>query len=89
MAVNERADSSAWFFLTGTPDAVRRVIVEGYKIGIVDETRPNAAIASISHNDMFALQGPDGVVYDYVHDDDFNLNAMVAKVRVLRGKKIA
>jgi protein SCO1/2 len=54
MTKNE-LDESNWRFVTGTEEAVRRLVVEGFKVGMDDEPGEAAGAEEIMHSNYFAL----------------------------------
>jgi cytochrome oxidase Cu insertion factor (SCO1/SenC/PrrC family) len=78
----------SWHFLTGEPNLVRDTVIKGFRIGINDVSRPGDERTDIAHGNRLVLQGPDGLIYDYIHGDDFDLDEVIAKVRVMHRQMI-
>jgi protein SCO1 len=77
------ADARSWHFLTGEPHVVRDTVIKGFKIGVNNLSRPGDERAEIAHGNRLLLQGRDGLIYEYIHGDDFDLDLILTKVRAL------
>ena len=54
MAKNE-LDERNWRFVTGDEESIRRVVVEGFRVGLGDEDSKAAGAADIMHSNSFVL----------------------------------
>ncbi len=66
-----------WLFLTGEKEAIRRLVTEGFKLGLDDEPPPGAASPDepILHSTRFVLVDSTGVVrgyYDAFRPEELN-----------------
>ena len=58
---------SEWLFLTGQKESIRRLVIEGFKLGLDDEPPPGAANPDepILHSTRFVLVDGEGVIRGY------------------------
>ena len=64
MTKNE-IDESNWRFVTGEEDAIRRVVVDGFKVGMGDEQSVAQGSDDIMHSNAFVLVDPTSRVRGY------------------------
>ena len=64
MSKNE-IDESNWRFVTGEEDSIRRVVVDGFKVGMGDEESVAQGGDDIMHSNAFVLVDPDARVRGY------------------------
>ena len=57
-------------FLTGSRDALHRLIGDGFRLNVAESPEPVPVGERITHSDRFVLVDPDGVIRGYYHGTD-------------------
>jgi len=74
-----RADPARWWFLTGKTDAIKSIVVNGFKLGSIDNP--------ILHSDRFVLVDRQGGIRGYFDSQDSEeMGRLEEAVRGLSGK---
>jgi len=63
-------DPARWTFLTGDLEAVKRAVVEGFKIHVAGVDDPNATAFDIVHGEHFVLVDKNGTIRGYYQPRD-------------------
>jgi protein SCO1/2 len=81
-AKNYGADTARWHFLTGEKDAIYRLSIEGFKLG-VDDTMGDEA-EPIVHSTRFVLVDQEGRIRGFYHGlEDPDLEKLAVDARSL------
>jgi protein SCO1/2 len=84
------ADGEAWRFLTGSPEAVRALLVEGFRLGLQPAPAahgghaPHGA-AAVMHSHRFVLIDRGGRIRAYYEGRDLDPERLLGDVREVAG----
>lgn len=88
-----QADTASWRFLTGQPDHVRKVVVEGFLLGVQKVQNSHAGHGShaagdyrVEHSGRIALVDPTGQIRAYYDGLQVDLAQVVQEARTLAGR---
>jgi protein SCO1/2 len=90
-----QADTSSWRFLTGDPDHVRKVVVEGFLLGVQKVPAGHGGHGShgtapadyrVEHSGRIALVDPKGQIRAYYDGTQLEPAKVVADARMLAGR---
>jgi protein SCO1/2 len=71
------AETSTWRFVTGDYEALKKTIVEGFKIALEGKAQEGAEHYGILHGSQLVLVGPDGTIRGYYGTaDDAEVNRL-------------
>lgn len=70
------ADLERWTFVTGPKDAVRHLIVDGFKTHLGERVKDSNNLIDISHAGLFVIVDGDGGIRGYYRPDKMGLDEM-------------
>ena len=82
MTKNE-LDESNWRFVTGTDEAIRHVVVDGFRVGLGDEDSKAAGAEEIMHSNSFALVDDKARVRGYYRANNDGIGDLERDLRAL------
>ena len=82
MTKNE-LDESNWRFVTGEEEAIRRVVVDGFRVGLGDEDSKAAGADDIMHSNSFVLVDDKAQVRGYYRANNDGIGELERDLRAL------
>jgi len=82
MTKNE-LDESNWRFVTGDEEAIRHVVVDGFRVGLGDEDSEAAGAEDIMHSNSFVLVDEDARVRGYYRANNDGIGDLERDLRAL------
>lgn len=82
MTKNE-LDESNWRFVTGDEDAIRHVVVDGFRVGLGDEDSKAAGAEDIMHSNSFVLVDSNARVRGYYRANNDGIGDLERDLRAL------
>jgi protein SCO1/2 len=82
MTKNE-LDESNWRFVTGDEEEIRRVVVDGFRVGMGDEESQSAGSDEIMHSNAFVLVDPQARVRGYYRANNEGIADLERDLRAL------
>jgi protein SCO1/2 len=82
MTKNE-LDESNWRFVTGEEEAIRQVVVEGFRVGLGDEDSKAAGADDIMHSNSFVLVDDKAQVRGYYRANNDGIADLERDLRAL------
>jgi protein SCO1/2 len=82
MTKNE-LDESNWRFVTGQEDAIRHVVVDGFRVGLGDEDSKAAGAEEIMHSNSFVLVDHDAQIRGYYRANNDGIGDLERDLRAL------
>ncbi|MBW2629769.1 MAG: SCO family protein [Deltaproteobacteria bacterium] len=82
MTKNE-LDESNWRFVTGDEEAIRHVVVDGFRVGLGDEDSKAAGADDIMHSNSFVLVDDKAQVRGYYRDNNDGIADLGRDLRAL------
>lgn len=76
-------DESNWRFVTGEEDAIRQVVVEGFRVGLGDEESAAAGADDIMHSNSFVLVDEKARVRGYYRANNDGIGDLERDLRAL------
>ena len=83
MTKNE-LDESNWRFVTGEEEAIRRVVVDGFRVGLGDADSEAAGAEEIMHSNSFVLVDQEAQVRGYYRANNDGIGDLERDLRALR-----
>lgn len=80
------ADPERWRFLTGDPEAVRALVVDGFKTALGEPQENDAGLIDIMHSGKFAIVDPAGGIRGYYDGDDEGLDEIYWRSQHVAGE---
>ena len=84
MSKNELNEDN-WRFVTGEEDAIRHVVVEGFKVPMGDEQSSAQGADDIMHSNSFVLVDPDARVRGYYRANNDGIADLERDLRAIAG----
>jgi protein SCO1/2 len=76
-------DESNWRFVTGGEDAIRRLVVDGFKVGLGDEQSDAAGADELMHSNYFALVDDKAQIRGYYRANNDGIADLERDLRAL------
>lgn len=83
-AAENGADPARWTFLTGTPEAVREVVVGGFRTAMGDVETLEGGLIDVAHTGKFVIVDQRGGIRGYYDTDESGLDEIFHRSRHVR-----
>lgn len=75
------AEPDRWHFLTGSPEEIRSLVVDGFKVHVGEAEMDGASLIDIAHSQKFILVDGEGAIRGYYDSDEEGVDEVFHRSR--------